>query len=98
MLFYYLINNTPNPTGMKSCPGVCVAQRISSFCEALLDVNGLCKSEQTCCVAASLFNTVNSPPKEFILQKKPGKDKNDTTVSLNFTYLTIKCSNQLIYL
>ena len=38
-----------------SCPGVCVAERISCFCEAILDVDNLCKSELRCCVAKKLF-------------------------------------------
>ena len=32
----------PNPT--ETCPGVCVAERLSGFCEAILNVDDLCKS------------------------------------------------------
>ncbi|CAB4065789.1 Serine protease hepsin,Protein masquerade [Lepeophtheirus salmonis] len=40
-----------NGSGTPSCPGVCVAQRLANFCEAILDVNQLCKSDLRCCVA-----------------------------------------------
>ena len=43
------------PFSLGSCPGVCVAERISCFCEAILDVDNLCKSDLRCCVAKKLF-------------------------------------------
>lgn len=49
------------------CPGVCVANRISQYCEAALDVNELCRSGLRCCVSADLFFDVDTPPKEFVL-------------------------------
>lgn len=49
------------------CPGVCVANRISQYCEAALDVNELCRSGLRCCVSADLFSDVDTPPKEFVL-------------------------------
>ena len=32
-----------------------MAERISCFCEAILDVDNLCKSDLRCCVAKKLF-------------------------------------------
>merc|ERR1739844_604642 len=32
----------------KKCPGVCVAERLSGFCEAILDVPGICSSNMKC--------------------------------------------------
>ena len=57
---------------VASCPGVCVANRISCFCEAILDIDHLCKSDLRCCVAKKLFDG-ESPPKELII---PKDDKN----------------------
>ena len=54
-----------NPTVMASlrvCPGVCVASRISEYCEAVLNVEGLCKTSMKCCVTKSLFGDSDHPP------------------------------------
>lgn len=40
---------------LENCPGVCVAERLSSFCEAILDVEGVCKPELKCCVSKQIF-------------------------------------------
>nr|XP_027222424.1 protein masquerade-like isoform X2 [Penaeus vannamei] len=60
-------------SSLRVCPGVCVANRISQYCEAALDVNELCRSGLRCCVSADLFFDVDTPPKEFVLlnPKKP---------------------------
>ncbi|XP_071547781.1 protein masquerade [Panulirus ornatus] len=54
-------------SSLRVCPGVCVANRISEYCEAALDVNQLCRSGLRCCVSADLFADVDEPPKEFVL-------------------------------
>lgn len=55
------------------CPGLCVNNRISEFCEAALDVDLLCRQGVRCCVSADLFADVDDPPREFVLlnPKKP---------------------------
>ena len=40
----------------ETCPGVCVADRLSGFCEAILNVDGICKPDLKCCVSKQLFN------------------------------------------
>ena len=57
----------------ETCPGVCVADRLSSFCEAILDVDDLCKSDLRCCVAKNVFG--NDPPEELILPGQKTKSK-----------------------
>lgn len=47
---------------LKVCPGVCVATRISDYCEAVLNVEGLCKTAMKCCVTKSLFGESEPPP------------------------------------
>merc|ERR1712018_550024 len=66
------------------CPGVCVADRISCFCEAILDIPSLCKENLRCCVAKKIFGSENTPeelifPKEDSRCKSGGsnKDKKD---------------------
>merc|ERR1711953_1304078 len=66
------------------CPGVCVADRISCFCEAILDIPSLCKENLRCSVAKKIFGSENTPeelifPKEDSRCKSGGsnKDKKD---------------------
>lgn len=47
---------------LRVCPGVCVATRISDYCEAVLNVDGLCKTAMKCCVTKSLFGDSEPPP------------------------------------
>ena len=50
---------------LETCPGVCVAERLSGFCEAILNIQGLCKDSLRCCVAKQIFNG-NYPPELII--------------------------------
>ena len=45
-----------SPASVESCPGVCVAERLSGFCEAILNIDGICKPDLKCCVSKQLFN------------------------------------------
>nr|XP_045621425.1 protein masquerade-like [Procambarus clarkii] len=54
-------------SSLRVCPGVCVANRISEYCEAALDVSQLCRTGLRCCVSGDLFADVDDPPKEFVL-------------------------------
>ena len=42
-----------------------MAERLSGFCEAILNIQGLCKSSLRCCVAKQIFNG-NYPPELII--------------------------------
>nr|CAG4643851.1 EOG090X03V0 [Lepidurus arcticus] len=53
--------------GVRVCPGVCVASRISAYCEAVLNVDGLCKTDLRCCVSKDLFGDRRPPPELVIL-------------------------------
>nr|CAG4643116.1 EOG090X03V0 [Ilyocryptus agilis] len=54
---------------LRVCPGVCVATRISDYCEAVLNVDGLCKASMKCCVTKSLFGDSDPPPELVILNE-----------------------------
>lgn len=54
---------------LKVCPGVCVATRISDYCEAVLNVDGLCKTAMKCCVTKSLFGDSDPPPELVCISK-----------------------------
>merc|ERR1711892_923552 len=51
------------------CPEVCVADRISCFCEAILDIDDLCKPNLRCCVARKIFDDEDTPD-ELIIPKQ----------------------------
>jgi hypothetical protein len=40
----------------ETCPGVCIADRLSGFCEAILNIDGVCKPGLKCCISKQLFN------------------------------------------
>ncbi|VVC28286.1 Hypothetical protein CINCED_3A025874 [Cinara cedri] len=46
-------SSTDNP-GIV-CPGVCVAERIADYCEAVLNVTEMCKTGLRCCVSKDAF-------------------------------------------
>ncbi|XP_037090778.1 protein masquerade-like, partial [Pollicipes pollicipes] len=51
-----LVDGLPRPQpygaqqGTTICPGVCVAKRLAAYCEAALDLPGVCAADQRCCV------------------------------------------------
>jgi hypothetical protein len=49
-----------------------VADRISCFCEAILDIPSLCKKNLRCCVAKKIFGSDNTP-KELIFPKEDSR-------------------------
>ena len=42
-----------------------MAERLSGFCEAILNIQGLCKDSLRCCVAKQIFN--GNYPEELII-------------------------------
>lgn len=57
MLCTYLANNFCLFSSGKGivCPGVCVAERIADYCEAVLNVTEMCKTGLRCCVSKDAF-------------------------------------------
>lgn len=60
--------------GTKECRGVCVADRISDYCDAILDTPHLCKPGHRCCVSSDAFG--DKVPSNLII---PSKSKNNFT-------------------
>ncbi|XP_065165518.1 protein masquerade [Atheta coriaria] len=60
--------------GAKVCPGVCVANRIADYCEAILTTEDLCKAGLRCCVSSDAFGD-KVPPNLII----PNKTKHNLT-------------------
>ena len=44
----------------KCCPGVCVADSISCFCEAILDTPSLCGEDRRCCVEKKILGVAGA--------------------------------------
>nr|SVE74102.1 EOG090X03V0 [Daphnia barbata] len=66
---------------LRICPGVCVATRISDYCEAVLNVDGLCKTAMKCCVTKSLFGESEPPPELVILNEASSAAASSTEAS-----------------
>ncbi|XP_968416.3 protein masquerade [Tribolium castaneum] len=62
------------PASAKACPGVCVAERIADYCEAILTTEDLCKPSLKCCVSSDAFGD-KIPPNLII----PNKTKSNYT-------------------
>jgi len=61
----------------KKCPGVCVAERLSGFCEAILEIPGICSSTMKCCVSKQIFEGGKVPEGVVIPSRK--KEEKKTT-------------------
>ncbi|XP_077294936.1 trypsin-like serine protease domain-containing protein masquerade [Arctopsyche grandis] len=60
---------------VKTCPGVCVADRIAEYCEAYLTTGDLCKTGLRCCVSRDNYG--DKPPDNlFVPNKGSGKITN----------------------
>ncbi|KAK4871943.1 hypothetical protein RN001_016067 [Aquatica leii] len=68
-------NKKEQPLSVKACPGVCVADRISDYCEAILTTEDLCKPTLKCCVSSDVFGD-KTPPNLIIPNKKNATSTN----------------------
>ncbi|XP_063928844.1 protein masquerade isoform X2 [Zophobas morio] len=62
------------PASVNACPGVCVAERIADYCEAILPTEDLCKPNLKCCMSSDAFGD-KIPPNLII----PSKTKTNYT-------------------
>ncbi|CAH1120964.1 unnamed protein product [Ceutorhynchus assimilis] len=70
-------NSTERDDGAKACAekrGVCVAERVADYCEAILNITSLCKPGLKCCVSSDAYG--DKPPSELIF---PNKTKTNIT-------------------
>lgn len=61
---------------VKTCPGVCVAERIADYCEAYITQNDLCTTGLRCCVSSDMYG--DKLPYNIVI---PNKNKNVTRVT-----------------
>ena len=50
---------------VRTCSGICMAERIADYCDAVLNVESLCKTGYRCCVSRDAFG--DSPPPELVV-------------------------------
>ncbi|XP_029167237.1 protein masquerade isoform X2 [Nylanderia fulva] len=58
-------NGTNEKSSVKTCSGICMAERIADYCDAVLIIETLCKPGYKCCVSRDAFG--DSPPPELLV-------------------------------
>ena len=71
---------TSNFVRLEKCPGVCVAERLAGFCEAILEIDQICSSSMKCCVSKQIFDG-KLPPELVIPSKSGGGSSNAVEVT-----------------
>ncbi|KAL0269771.1 UNVERIFIED_CONTAM: hypothetical protein PYX00_007394 [Menopon gallinae] len=83
-------NSNENATGsnksevrepVKTCPGVCVAERIADYCEAVLNVKELCKPGLRCCVSNDVYGDGKPPQNLIVMNKNSTKPPSSPTTT-----------------
>ncbi|KAK0090600.1 hypothetical protein PV325_010566 [Microctonus aethiopoides] len=57
------VKNSADKQSMTKCSGICIEARIADYCEAIINIDTLCKPAHRCCVSRDSFG--NNPPAEF---------------------------------
>ncbi|KAL1461117.1 hypothetical protein WDU94_013048 [Cyamophila willieti] len=78
-------------TGGNNCLGVCVAERIADYCEAVLNDVSLCKPGLRCCVSKDAYS--GTLPPNLVIMERNGSRPNSgqsasTTVAMSTTKMT----------
>lgn len=77
--------NNKQPS-VKTCRGFCMAERISDYCEAILDAPDLCKPGLRCCVSSDAYG--EKAPPNLIIPSKTKNNYSNTEVTTNRPTLT----------
>ncbi|XP_017759477.1 PREDICTED: serine proteinase stubble [Eufriesea mexicana] len=75
---------TANKTSTKTCSGICMAERIADYCDAVLVIDILCKPGYKCCVSRDAFG--DSPPPELLVIDRTNSSRFDEKTGMNTTY------------
>ncbi|XP_020721106.1 protein masquerade isoform X1 [Bombus terrestris] len=73
-----------NKTSSKTCSGICMAERIADYCDAVLVIDTLCKPGYKCCVSRDAFG--DSPPPELLVIDRTNSSRIDEKTGLNTSY------------
>ncbi|XP_031826089.1 trypsin-like serine protease domain-containing protein masquerade isoform X1 [Nomia melanderi] len=72
---------TVNKTSTKTCSGICMAERIADYCDAVLVIDTLCKPGYKCCVSRDAFG--DSPPPELLVIDRTNSSRFDEKTGIS---------------
>lgn len=75
------------PGGNNNCLGVCVAERIADYCEAVLNDANLCKPGLRCCVSKDAYSGT-LPPNLVIMERNGTKPNSGSQSSSTTPYVS----------
>ncbi|XP_017882273.2 protein masquerade isoform X2 [Ceratina calcarata] len=73
-----------NKTSTKTCSGICMAERIADYCDAVLVIDTLCKPGYKCCVSRDAFG--ESPPPELLVIDRNSSRIDEKMVGVNTSH------------
>ncbi|XP_078043058.1 trypsin-like serine protease domain-containing protein masquerade isoform X2 [Augochlora pura] len=73
--------DTVNKTLPKACSGICMAERIADYCDAVLVIDSLCKPGLKCCVSRDAFG--DSPPPELLIIDRTNSSRFDEKTGIS---------------
>ncbi|XP_076163213.1 trypsin-like serine protease domain-containing protein masquerade isoform X1 [Ptiloglossa arizonensis] len=68
----------------KACTGICMAERIADYCDAVLVIDTLCKPGYKCCVSRDAFG--DSPPPELLVIDRTNSSRFDEKTGISTSY------------
>lgn len=68
----------------KGCTGICMAERIADYCDAVLMIDALCKPGYKCCVSRDAFG--ESPPAELLVIDRTNSSRFDEKTGVNTSH------------
>ncbi|KOC70455.1 Plasma kallikrein, partial [Habropoda laboriosa] len=68
----------------KTCSGICMAERIADYCDAVLIIDTLCKPGYKCCVSRDAFG--DSPPPELLVIDRTNSSRFDEKTGVNTSH------------
>ena len=73
-----------NRTSTKTCSGICMAERIADYCDAVLVIDTLCKPGYKCCVSRDAFG--DFPPPELLVIDRTNSSRFDEKTGFSTLY------------
>lgn len=77
---------------VKTCPGVCVAEKIADYCEAVINVADMCKPGLRCCTTRDSFGNGEKPSNFIIMDRNNTASRPHTSESTTISTTTMYTS------
>ncbi|XP_053975845.1 protein masquerade isoform X3 [Hylaeus volcanicus] len=75
---------TTDKNSTKTCSGICMAERIADYCDAVLVIDSLCKPGYKCCVSRDAFG--DTPPPELLVIDRTNSSRVDEKTGVSTLY------------